>query len=143
MEMNDTEYEEEQPDQSDQLRSVPTIVLLDEWIENSQMESMEKYEYGITDFYPNLMILSIQVEIHAKDFPDFLKSYMERNKYLDTKYGSAISKKYELYPEEARERLKNILTLARDIGPMMIDEKTAYNKTETPDYIDFSGFEEE
>lgn len=133
---------EEDPDV---LRPFPAIGLLDEWIDIAQREVSDKewVRFG-RNTYPGLIILQIQLRVHAVDFSEALDEYDLREKMIDRKYmGDPITKGFKLYHQEAEDRLKSVMILWNEIGPGRIDERYAYSQIRSPDFIDFSSWKDE
>ena len=135
-----TEYNDDEVEDPDQLRPISAITFLDEWVKIAQDEVAGKIGWDMKDSYPALMILTLQLEIHAVDYPDVLNGYREKNKKLDVEYGDAFERLYELRSDEAVQRLENVLYLSRNLGTMMIDSKYAHTEQHFVDWIDFSKF---
>lgn len=128
--------------EADQLRPIPAIQFIDEWVERAQEEVVHKSSMPIKDYYPALFLLTVQAEVHAIDFPDLYRQYKSDKEELDEQYSNPETKGYKLYPEESKKRLNLVLKLLNDIGPLKIDGRFDYASPEQEDEVEFVGFED-
>ena len=134
------DYENEED--PDQLIPISAATFHDVWVKKAQDELAEKRGWDMKDSYPALMLLTIQMEIHAVDYPDIFAIYLNKKQDLDERYGSAMDRLFEIYPEEADLRLNAVMYLSRNLGTMMIDSKFARREQQSTDWIEFSKFED-
>lgn len=134
----------EDRDDPEHLRSFPAIFLLMEWIDEASDEVASRAwnKYG-HDSYPALAVSQIQARAHAQEFPEKLADFEKTEKELDNLYGNAIQKKYDMTNTEAESRLRNTLSLVRNIGALRIDTINAYYAFKAPDNIDFTGWSDD
>ena len=132
------EFDDDVEEDPDQLRPIAAITFLDEWGNAAQDEVAQKIGMDMKDSYPALMIWTLQLEVHAVDYPDILAEYRKKVDALDNEYGNAFERLYELTSDEAIKRRDCVLFLSRNLGTMMIDSKFAHREQQTIDWIDFS-----
>jgi hypothetical protein len=125
----------------DGLLPVPISTIIDEWIVTGSEEVARKLGWKGRSIYPSFPVLKIILTTLAVDFPSLLKQYNEKEKLIDAEFGNAISRKFNMYSNEAEERHKNLLTLWNQMGPGKIDTKRAPSRKK--DDIDFSGWEDQ
>lgn len=130
---------EEDPDLK---RSVTVIFLLDDAIDNAEKEIANMEHFGQSPC-PALAVFQLQLRAHALDFPERSKRFEDEEKRLNRLYGDPMEREYTLDFEEADQRFKNSLSLWKDIGAGLIDERYAYSLSMQPDRIDFADWGED
>lgn len=127
----------------DLLRRVSVVEILDQQIEDAQ-EEVANLSNGWKDPYPNLCLFRITLTALSRDYEDRLEYYKEQEEKLDRIYnGKPEDRNCVMTNDEARERLKNIMFLDKEVGHGKIDEEFAYYQPQQPDSIDFSDWGED
>ena len=91
--------------------------------EDMQYEFEEWSQYNMTMTYGAMQSLHSMARAQARGYPDLLKKYDEEVRELDKNKGSINERRWEMRPDEARERKELLENLLYDLGPTRMDER--------------------
>ena len=133
--------EDENPDI---LRPMTVGTIIDEAVEKMQNEVSEfSSDLTLSDPYPQLCITQIVLRSLARDYKDRLDEFEQAESELNSIYGTPEERGYALTNVEAEKRVLNTLTLDKEMGHGMIDERFAYYEGTQPDNVDFTDWGED
>ena len=109
------------------------------FLEDALIEDYNKIPMGMKDNYPAFHKFKTQVEVHASVYPQSLKVYEEDVGKINQRFGVYD---IEMYPEEVMERLRAVLTLAKSIGLIQLNQRywKPYNDVLEPDEVTLDCF---
>jgi hypothetical protein len=91
--------------------------------EDMEYEFERWSQYNMPMTYGAMQSLHSMARAQARGYPDLLKKYDEEVKELDKNKGSINERRWEMRPDEARERKELLENLLYDLGPTRMDER--------------------
>ena len=91
--------------------------------EDMEYEFERWSQYNMPMTYGAMQSLHSMARAQARGYPDLLKKYDEDVKELDKIKGSINERRWEMRPDEARERKELLENLLYDLGPTRMDER--------------------
>jgi hypothetical protein len=91
--------------------------------EDMQYEFEEWSQYNMTMTYGAMQSLHTMARAQARGYPDLLKKYDLDFEELNKRNGNINEKRWEMRPDEARERKELLENLLYDLGPTRMDER--------------------
>jgi hypothetical protein len=139
---SDDEDDMEQPQDTEIYRAIPIITGLFYLFNEARQEVIDNAGIKVLHSYPKVNALAIELEVHALNHVAYTR-YSSTKTQLNERYGDIDERSYLMKPDEAMQRWKNLLLLAKAIGLMQIDPRRAYSEPRKEDDIEFSGWDEE
>lgn len=138
---DDDEIESTTTQDTEIYRAIPIITGLFYLFNEARQEVIDNAGIKVIHSYPKLNALAIELEVHGLTHVAYNRYSMVKQQY-DDKYGSVDDRAYNIKPDEAMMRWRNLLLLAKDIGLMQIDPRRAYSEPRKEDDVVFSGWED-
>lgn len=91
--------------------------------EDMEYEFERWSQYNMPMTYGAMQSLHSMARAQARGYPDLLKKYDEDVRELDKNKGSINERRWEMRPDEARERKELLENLLYDLGPTRMDER--------------------
>ncbi len=91
--------------------------------EDMEYEFERWSQYNMPMTYGAMQSLHSMARAQARGYPDLLKKYDEEVRELDKNKGSINERRWEMRPDEARERKELLENLLYDLGPTRMDER--------------------